>query len=60
MNTEETIKQLESAINVVNAAINITNSFLDKNSWKYKRNNLTRAEVELCLKRQIMSLKESK
>jgi len=57
--SKDTIKQLENAINVVNAAIGVTNSFLDKKSWRYKRNEMTKVEVMNCLNKQILKLKES-
>lgn len=57
MDSEDTIKKLEVAIQVVNSSIDVTNSFLDKKSWKYKRNEMTKHDVEKCLKQQILKLK---
>lgn len=57
--SKDTINQLENAINVVNAAINVTNSFLNKKSWQYRRNEMTKRDVEKCLRQQILKLKEN-
>lgn len=56
METKDTIAQLESAITITIAAINITNSFLDSKSWEHKRNEMTKRDVEKCLRNQILAL----
>lgn len=57
MDKETTIKQLESAIQVVIASINVTNSMLLKKDWKHKRNEMTKHDVITCLQNQILKLK---
>lgn len=57
--SEDTIKKLENAILVASAAINVTNSFLDKKSWAYKRNEMTKRDVETCLRKEILKLKSN-